>query len=183
MGEVFDKVGKRLGLPYPQGPVVDRLAEDGDPKAFELPVAHCRDGSLDFSYSGLKTRTLVAIEALEAEGLETPLSEETAGARVRDLLASFRAAAVAQLVDRLDRLYEERVFSSLAISGGVAANRLLRRRLPSWADERGVELELVSLAYSGDNAAMIAHAALRRQRLGVSDDPLAVEAASRLAIG
>ena len=85
-------------------------------------------------------------------------------------------------MDRLDRLYAKRAFTFLAVSGGVAANRLLRRRLPSWAAERGVELRLVPLAYSGDNAAMIAHAALRRQRLGTSDDPLAAEAASRLPI-
>ena len=93
MGEVFDKVGKRLGLAYPQGPVVDRLAEEGNAKAFVLPVARCRDGSLDFSYSGLKTQTLVAIEALEEAGLQTPLDRDSAPGEVCDLLASFRAAA------------------------------------------------------------------------------------------
>lgn len=183
MGEVFDKVGKRLGLPYPQGPVVDRLAEDGDAGAVPLAVARCRDGSLDFSYSGLKTQTLLEVERLEAAGCDLPLTEEGAPAAVRDLLASFRAAAVEQLVDRLVRFHDAKPFELLAVSGGVAANRLLRRRLPDWAAERDVALALVPLEYSGDNAAMIAHAALRRQRLGLSDDLLAAEAVSRMRLG
>ena len=183
MGEVFDKVGKRLGLPYPQGPVVDRLAEDGDPESHSLAVARCRDGSLDFSYSGLKTQTLLAIERLEAEGCSLPVSEDDAPAAARDLLASFRAAAVEQLIDRLERFHRSDPFELLAVSGGVAANRLLRRRLPEWTAENGVELALVSLEYSGDNAAMIAHAALRRHRLGWRDDPLAAEAVSRSRLG
>lgn len=182
MGEVFDKVGKRLGLPYPQGPVVDRLAENGDAEAVPLAVARCRDGSLDFSYSGLKTQTLLEVEELEAAGCELPLTEDDAPRAVRDLLASFRAAAVEQLVDRLGRFHDANPFELLAVSGGVAANRLLRRRLPEWAAQRSVELALVPLEYSGDNAAMIAHAALRRHRLGLSDDLLAAEAVSRLKL-
>jgi tRNA A37 threonylcarbamoyltransferase TsaD len=70
----------------------------------------------------------------------------------------------------------------LAVSGGVAANRLLRRELPAWAKERGVDLRLVPLVYAGDNAAMVAHAALLRHRRGVSDDPLAAEAESRIPL-
>ncbi len=183
MGEVFDKIGKRLGLPYPQGPRVDELAETGDPGAFPLPIARCSDGSLDFSYSGLKSQTLVELERLEAAGVESRLDEVAPPPRpIVDLLAGFRAAAVEQLVDRLERLHEERPLDLLAVSGGVAANRLLRRRLAAWAAERGVELRLVPLAYAGDNAAMIAHAALLARRRGMSDDPLAVEAASRIPL-
>ena len=92
LGEVFDKVGKRLGLPYPQGPIVDRLAEKGTPGGFELSIARCSDGSNDFSYSGLKSQTLLEIERLEAAGVPTDLSEEE-DPRVLDLVASFRAAA------------------------------------------------------------------------------------------
>jgi N6-L-threonylcarbamoyladenine synthase len=101
---------------------------------------------------------------------------------VLDLLAGFRAATVAQVLDRLERLHERRPVGLLAVSGGVAANRLLRRELPVWAEARGVALRLVPLAYSGDNAAMIAHAALLRHRRGLADDPFAAEAESRIPI-
>ncbi|HKI85612.1 MAG TPA: tRNA (adenosine(37)-N6)-threonylcarbamoyltransferase complex transferase subunit TsaD [Thermoanaerobaculia bacterium] len=191
MGEVFDKVGKRLALPYPQGPLVDRLAEHGDAERFSLPLATMSDGSLDFSYSGLKSEALRVIERLEREGVASDLSaledaeQDEAPRPILDLLASFRAAAVAQLVDRLDRYLEEKRPEMVAVSGGVAANRLLRRELAAWGDAKGIELRLVPLAYAGDNAAMIAHAALIRQRHGDSGDPLSgdeVEAASRIPI-
>ncbi len=183
MGEVFDKIGKRLGLPYPQGPLVDELADSGDPGSFPLPVARCGDGSLDFSYSGLKSQTLLELERLEARGVASDLAgEATPVPAILDLLAAFRAAAVGQLVDRLERLAEERPFPLLAVSGGVAANRLLRRRLAAWAAERGIDLRLVPLAYAGDNAAMIAHAALLAHRRGMADDPLLVDAASRIPL-
>ncbi len=183
-GEVFDKIGKRLGLPYPQGPRVDEIAETGREGRFELAVARCSDGSLDFSYSGLKSQTLLAIERLESEEVDCdlggtgPVPESVAG-----LLADFRRAAVGQLVDRLERLRRDgRLPSLLAVSGGAAANRLMRRWLSSWAEGHGVELRLVPLVFSGDNAAMIAHAALLRERRGQRDDPLRVEATSRLPL-
>jgi N6-L-threonylcarbamoyladenine synthase len=184
MGEVFDKVGKRLGLAYPQGPRVDELAEQGDPAArrFATPF---RGESLDFSYSGLKSQALLEIEKLERTlGPQDLGSLETDAvpAPVLDLLAGFRAAAVAQIVDRLDRLHARRPIPLLAVSGGVAANRLLRRELPTWAERNGVALRLVPLAYAGDNAAMIAHAALLRHRRGQQDDPFAAEAESRIAL-
>ncbi len=182
IGEVFDKVGKRLGLPYPQGPRVDELAERGTPGFRRLPVARFGDG-LDFSYSGLKSQTLLEIERLErtlgpldlGNGNEPPQP-------VLDLLAAFREAAVGQVFERLDRLQERRPIGLLAVSGGAAANRLLRRRLPAWAEGHGVALRLVSLVYSGDNAAMIAHAALLRHRRGAAGDPFAAEAESRIPL-
>jgi N6-L-threonylcarbamoyladenine synthase len=209
MGEAFDKVGKRLGLRYPQGPLLDRLAELGDPDASPFPVPRCGD-SLDLSYSGLKSQALQAIQKLEAGGVfEPPISgverrerpDDEWPREVHDLAAGFRAAAVGQLLDRLERLAtgpgtppapsgadgESSEKTVLAVSGGAAANRLLRRRLATWADERGIDLRLVPLAYSGDNAAMIAHAALVADRMSdVSRDPLAalaVEAQSRLPLG
>jgi N6-L-threonylcarbamoyladenine synthase len=178
MGEVFDKVGKRLGLPYPQGPLVDALAETGDAGRFALPVPRA-EGEPFFSFSGLKSAAVRQLELLEREGLVVEQPQEPPAA-VRDLLASFRRAAVAQLRDRLERLQRERPFATLAVSGGVAANRLLRRELTSWAAERGVTLRLVPLAYAGDNAAMIGFAALQRHHRGDPGDPLDVEAASRL---
>lgn len=185
MGEVFDKVGKRLGLLYPQGPRVDELAEGGRDGRFALSVAQCTDRSLDFSYSGLKSQTLVEIQKLEDAGTATDLGElesERTPPELLDLLAAFRSAAVEQIVDRLERLSAQRPLAQLAVSGGVAANRLLRRRLEAWAHDRGVRLRLVPLVYAGDNAAMIAHAALLRHRWGRQDDPLTAEAASRIPI-
>ena len=190
-GEAFDKFGKRLGLPYPQGPLLDELAERGDAAA--APLARLAGTpELFFSYSGLKTQGVTALEKLEAAGVRLPPFDEerTASApfesvpqAILDLAAGFRDSAVRQILDRLTRLYRREPFADLAVSGGAAANRLLRRRLPEWAAERAVTLRLVPRVYSGDNAAMIAFAALARLVRGDFDDPLAVEAASRLALG
>jgi N6-L-threonylcarbamoyladenine synthase len=184
-GEAFDKLGKRLGLAYPQGPKLDRLAERGDAKRAPLPRLAGTD-ELFFSYSGLKTQAIVALERLEAEGRTSAVADpddpdhpDTAP-ELADLAAGFRDSAVRQVLDRLTRLHRRRPFAQLAVSGGAAANRELRRRLPAWAAERGVELALVPLAYSGDNAAMIAFAALHRIRRGLpADDPLAAAPFSR----
>jgi len=211
MGEVFDKVGKRLGLPYPQGPWVDRLAEIVDPAGTgdAGDTGDSRDSGdsgepvgpgdfgiadlpgYDVSFSGLKSQALNAIQRLERDGVDTDLSglgpDDAAPTEVGRLLARFRAAAVGQILGRLDALHDQRrregkPFPVLAVSGGAAANRRLRRDLATWAAAHGVELRLVDLPYSGDNAAMIAHAALLRHRRGESDDPFAAEAESRLAI-
>jgi N6-L-threonylcarbamoyladenine synthase len=187
IGEVFDKVGKRLGLPYPQGPKVDELAELGTPGAHRLPVSRFvgTDGSggLDFSYSGLKSQALLEIERLERTLGSIDLGNGAPPPQpVLDLLAGFRESAVGQVLDRLERLQERRPINLLAVSGGAAANRLLRRELPVWAERHGVELRLVPLVYSGDNAAMIAHAALLRHRRGSAGDPFAAEAESRIPL-
>lgn len=181
IGEVFDKVGKRLGLPYPQGPKVDELAERGDPVARRFTVPFPGD-DLFFSYSGLKSQALLEIEKLERRLGPIDLSSQDPSQEVLDLVAGFRVAAVGQVIDRLERLHRRRPIPVLAVSGGVAANRLLRRELPAWAAERGVDLRLVPLAWSGDNAAMIAHAALLRHRRGEAGDPFSAEAESRIPI-
>jgi N6-L-threonylcarbamoyladenine synthase len=182
IGEVFDKVGKRLGLPYPQGPKVDELAELGTPGAHRLPVSRFGDG-FDFSYSGLKSQTLLEIERLERTLGPIDLGSDVPPPQpVLDLLAGFRESAVGQVLDRLERLQERRPIPLLAVSGGAAANRLLRRELPAWAERHGVQLRLVPLVYSGDNAAMIAHAALLRHRRGSPGDPFAAEAESRIPL-
>jgi N6-L-threonylcarbamoyladenine synthase len=180
MGEVFDKVGKRIGLDFPGGPEVDRLAERGNAAAHVMPVPSCGPESLDFSYSGLKSRALRDLDKLAAQGRATEVQDDgDAEPHLLDLLAGFRAAAVAQLVDRVARLHRRRTLRTLAVSGGAAANRLLRRELTAWAEAEGVDLRLVPLVYSGDNAAMIAHAALLRHRRGDADDPLDMDAVSR----
>jgi len=180
MGEAFDKIGKRLGLPFPGGPHVDRLAEEGSAERAPFTVPQCGD-TLDLSYSGLKSQTLLALARLDEAGVATRVDE--AGflpQECLDVLAGFRRAAVAQIVDRLERRVAECPMELLAVSGGVAANRLLRRELEAWAARRGVALRLVPLRFAGDNAAMIAFAALLRHRRGESDDPRRADAASRL---
>ena len=185
MGEAFDKFGKALGLPYPGGPLVDSIAELGTPGNHPLPLASCGPDSLDFSYSGLKSRSLRDLEALRREGVDTTYRSEDPRPfenGLLDLIVGFRAAAVAQLLDRLTRLHREERFGTLAVSGGVAANRLLRHEIDRWSRQRGVDLHLVAPGFSGDNAAMIAHAALLRHRRGQSDDVLRAGAASRLPV-
>jgi N6-L-threonylcarbamoyladenine synthase len=184
-GEAFDKVGKRVGFPYPQGPYVDRWAELGDARRAPLPFSG-RSRELYFSYSGLKTEVAQALERLKQAGVPTqavmeqdpPLAPE-----VLDLLAGFRASAVRQVLLRLNQLHRRRPFGLLAVSGGAAANRLLRRELVTWAEAKQVELRLVELVYAGDNAAMIGFAALRRWLQGdPGEDPTAVEAVSRVPL-
>ncbi len=183
MGETFDKVGKRLGLEYPQGPKVDQLAELGDPEGFRPTIPRIKE-DLFFSYSGLKTQALRAIEHLEkTTGLDVSRirsGEDELPEAALDLLAGFRRAAVGQIMSRLESRHKSHPFQTLAVSGGVAANRLLRRELTQWAERLGIDLRLVPLKFSGDNAAMIAFAALERIKRGVPADPSDVVVASRI---
>jgi N6-L-threonylcarbamoyladenine synthase len=149
-GEALDKGARMLGLGYPGGPEVERLAADGDPGAFELPVGMSRDGGLEFSFSGVKTALLYTIREL---------GEAEAERRRADLAASFQAAVVEQLVARLERALDGGGWSAVALGGGVAANRLLRWRAGELSEERGVRLKLVPGELCTDNAAMIASAA------------------------
>ena len=182
MGEVFDKVGKRLGLAYPQGPLVDQLAEayQGPTDEVALPVPRIGDREPFFSYSGLKSAAIRRMESLERSGLSWDLEEPAP--EFLALLQEFRRASVAQLIDRLDRHHKASPCTTLAVSGGVAANRLLRRELDSWARSRAVELRLVPLEFCGDNAAMIAHVAWMRSRADPQGDTWALEAKGRLPI-
>jgi N6-L-threonylcarbamoyladenine synthase len=139
-GEAFDKGARLLGLGYPGGREIDRVARDGDPDAFDFPVA--RVPGLDFSFSGLKTALLYAVRDLGAEGLE---------ARRADLAASYQRAIVRALVERVREAAERTNRDRVAIVGGVAANSALRAALP---DATAARLTLCT-----DNAAMIASAA------------------------
>lgn len=176
-GEAFDKVARLLGLGYPGGPVVDRLAREGDPEAVDLPRARL-DGPFDFSFSGLKTA--VRRTALE-QGLRPGRPDDP---RVRDLTASFQAAAVDMLVETTRRALEARPTRGLVVAGGVAANRQLRARMVELAGARGVPLLLSPPELSTDNAAMIAGHGHRRLAAGESDDwDLTVRATWPLADG
>ena len=183
-GEAYDKVAKMAGLGYPGGPVVDRLARTGRPgEAFAIP--RFSDGSPDFSFSGLKT---AARDRLRALGLRPQtglpdairtLEEGAAPPALRDLLADFQEAVVSQTEDRLSRVLLDDPFVILTVSGGVAANSLLRERLAAWGHSRGVEVLLPHLSLTGDNAAMIAFAGLIRFRAGRVGEGFAAVARSR----
>jgi N6-L-threonylcarbamoyladenine synthase len=139
-GEAFDKGARLLGLGYPGGAEIDRIARAGDPNAFEFPVA--RVPGLDFSFSGLKTALLYAVRALSPDELE---------ARRADLAAAYQRAIVRALVERTRQAAEQSGAGSIAVVGGVAANSELRAALPDAA--------LAPLELCTDNAAMIASAA------------------------
>jgi tRNA N6-adenosine threonylcarbamoyltransferase len=139
-GEAFDKGARLLGLGYPGGAAIDRLAREGDPEAYRFPVAQVP--GLDFSFSGLKTALLYAVRDLGAEVLE---------ARRADLAASYQRAIVRALVERATEAMEQGGHSRIAVVGGVAANSELRSALPDAA--------LAPLPLCTDNAAMIASAA------------------------
>jgi N6-L-threonylcarbamoyladenine synthase len=149
-GEAFDKVARMLDLGYPGGPALQRLAEEGDPEAFEMPVAMSRDPGLDFSFSGLKTALVYLCRDLGPEGVEE---------RRADLAAGFQAAAVGQLVAKLDRAVGGGEWQAVALGGGVAANGPLREAVGALCERRGLRLKLVQLELCTDNAAMIGSAA------------------------
>jgi N6-L-threonylcarbamoyladenine synthase len=148
-GEAFDKGGRLLGLPYPGGPELDRLASAGDPAAFDFPRSAPGDG-LDFSFSGLKTALLYRVR---------DLGEEAVAARRADLAASYQRAIVDSLVRRAREAIEREGARRFAIGGGVAANSELRGRVAELCAETGVELWVPPRELCTDNAAMIAAAA------------------------
>ena len=148
-GEAFDKGARLLGLGYPGGPAIQRAAEDGDPDAFEFPVAMSGRG-LDFSFSGVKTSLVYKVRDLGPEETER---------RRADLAASFQRAITAQLVAKLHRAARSEEWPAIALGGGVAANAELRERTEALCEELGLRLKLVPLSLCTDNAAMIASAA------------------------
>jgi len=149
-GEAFDKVARLLGLGYPGGPALERLAHDGDPVAFSMPVAMSRNPGLDFSFSGLKTALVYLNRDLGPDGVAE---------RRADLAASFQAAAVGQLVAKLERALTKGSWEAVALGGGVAANGALRAAVRALCERRGVKLKLVPGELCTDNAAMIGSAA------------------------
>jgi N6-L-threonylcarbamoyladenine synthase len=144
-GEAFDKGARLLGLPYPGGPALERLAAGGEPGSFSFPTAE-GVGGLDFSFAGVKTALLYRIREL---------GEREARVRAADLAAAYQDAIVRALVVRVERALDVTGLDALAIGGGVAANGLLRRRV----QELGIEVAVPDTALCTDNAAMIAAAA------------------------
>ena len=168
-GEAFDKVARRAGLPYPGGPVVDRIAARGDGSRVKLPVGRISDGTRDFSFSGLKTAMLREFERRGVDG--EPLDPDRLPADLVDLFASFQRAIVTALLERVEDIHAQEGIRCLALSGGVAANSELRSTLARWGQERAVPVLLADRALTTDNAAMIAWAGLLRLRRNSPDAP------------
>ncbi|HET8672191.1 MAG TPA: tRNA (adenosine(37)-N6)-threonylcarbamoyltransferase complex transferase subunit TsaD, partial [Thermoleophilaceae bacterium] len=154
-GEAFDKGARILGLGYPGGPVIDRLAREGDPEAFDFPRSLPGEG-LDFSFSGLKTALLYKVR---------DLGDEEAQRRLADLAASYQRAIVDALAARARRAIEAEGAERFAIGGGVAANSEWRARVAELCDQLGVRLWVPPMALCTDNAAMIGAAARFQQPL------------------
>jgi N6-L-threonylcarbamoyladenine synthase len=148
-GEAFDKVGKLLGLPYPGGPEVDRLAREGNARAIDFPVAKLVGDSLDVSMSGLKTAVKLLVEKEPR-----PIPD----ARVRDIAASAERAIVTALIERLGQGLDRHNARALTIAGGCACNTLLRAEAARLAEKHGIPALFPSPAFCRDNGAMIAYA-------------------------
>lgn len=145
-GECFDKVARVLGIGYPGGAPMDRLAQGGDDSKYELPRSHVTDAPLDMSFSGLKTAALNLIHnaSQKGEALDLP-----------SFAASFAAAISDTLVPRIDQAARELGYGKIVAAGGVAANTRIRRDLTTLCEKRGYRLYLPQLSLCGDNAAMI----------------------------
>jgi N6-L-threonylcarbamoyladenine synthase len=159
-GEAFDKVAKLLGLGYPGGPRVDKLAAIGRAERFPLPKPMAHRKNLEFSFSGLKTAVAQRVAALEK-----PISDEVA----QDVCASFQKNAITALVERSLQACAERNVPRLVITGGVAANRGLRALAREAATKAGVAVHVPPFASCTDNAAMIAYAGAQRLARGEDD--------------
>lgn len=157
-GEAFDKVAKMLGLPYPGGPEMDRLAQSGDPAAYVFPRSFLVKGSLEFSFSGLKTAVLYELPRLDLENPQV----------LADVCASVQQAIVEVLVEKLVRAARRCGETLVTVSGGVSCNRGLRQALAVRCQKEGLELLLAKPDLCTDNAAMIAFAAVQHFKAGDS---------------
>jgi N6-L-threonylcarbamoyladenine synthase len=173
-GEAFDKVGKLLGLTYPAGPTIEKLAAPGDPTAFDLPRAMMAPDEPDMSFSGLKTAVRYMVE--EMGGIPE-------GNALSDLLASFQAAVVDALVTKTIRAAERVNALTVGLGGGVAANGPLRRQLTEEAERRGFGVVVPPKKLCTDNGAVIAAVGHRLIQAGRDDGPGLTAGASRRAFG
>ena len=186
-GEAYDKVAKLLGLGYPGGPIVDRLAKQGNDRAVALPTTRLTHadrnapelkGDLDFSFSGLKTAVLRYVRDREREmGAAAGFSD----GEIADICASFQRVVVTVLIDRVFEAARRFPARSVGVAGGVSANSRLRAELIARGEARDIPTFLPGLPLSTDNAAMIAAAGLRRFRQGIVA-PLDLNADASLAL-
>ncbi|MEE0930435.1 MAG: tRNA (adenosine(37)-N6)-threonylcarbamoyltransferase complex transferase subunit TsaD [Acutalibacteraceae bacterium] len=145
-GEAFDKAARTMGMPYPGGIALDKIAENGNPDAYQLPFPKVNGSEYDFSFSGLKTAIINLIHNAKQKGNEIP---------VEDLSASFRQAVVNCLTTNLMKAADDTGSKTIVIAGGVSANSLLRRSLQKLCDEKGLTLYMPPKELCGDNAAMV----------------------------
>jgi len=161
-GEAYDKVGKLLGLPYPGGPEIEKVARTGNPLAYDFPRSMLHDPHLDFSFSGLKTAVLYGLQRQQGNVV------------VADVAASFQQAVIEILVGKAMQAARLSGRQIIALSGGVSLNQALRRAMAEACKTNGYELVTASADFCADNAAMIAFAALLRHLAGehssLSDD-------------
>lgn len=162
-GEAFDKVAKMLGLPYPGGPHVAKLAQAGTPERFLFPRPMTNRPGLDFSFSGLKTFVLTTAQQHSVDG---SISDQDRA----DIAHAFQEAVVATMVIKCRRAFRQTGLKTLVIAGGVSANTRLREDLGRMADEEGGRLYYPALRYCTDNGAMIAYAGCQRLLAGQQDD-------------
>jgi len=146
-GEAFDKAARAMGIPYPGGVELDKIAEGGNPDAYRLPKPRVDGAPLDYSFSGLKTAVVNLLHNARQKGEEISIP---------DLCASYRRAVVRSLTDAFMKAADQTGAKKLAVAGGVSANRLLRRELTKLCGNTDRELYLPALNLCGDNAAMIA---------------------------
>ena len=181
VGEAFDKVAKILGLPYPGGPSISKAAELGDPYAFQLPIAKL-SGEYDFSFSGLKTAVLRAVQREVGKDFTFP-SHELPGLVDDELrhnmAASFQYTAIKTLIDKTKKAFDNFQPASVVIAGGVAANQELRRQL---RESLPIEIEYAPIQLCTDNAAMIAALGYYRAQIDQPTNPYDLEVQPSLSM-
>jgi N6-L-threonylcarbamoyladenine synthase len=163
VGEAFDKVGKLLGLPYPGGPFIEKIARDGNPKAYDFPRPMIHSDNLDLSFSGLKTSVLYTVRDI------VDLNDQIKA----DIAASFQQAVIDVLSKKIQKSVELTGREEVIIAGGVAANKALRDAIKKLENILNIKVYYPHMKYCGDNAAMIAFVGSLR-----SDDKISIEASS-----
>ena len=159
-GEAFDKVASILKLGYPGGPIIDRISRAGNARAIKFPRSWLSKGSLDFSFSGIKTAVLYHVRGQDGRAKPVELDEKDKA----DVAASFQQAAVDVLVGKTMLALEQQGLGRVILGGGVSANSALRQEMTRACQEAGAELFLAPLAYCTDNAAMVAGLAYHKLR-------------------
>jgi N6-L-threonylcarbamoyladenine synthase len=172
-GEAFDKVARAIGLPYPGGPAIDKIAKNGDKSAIDFPRAFLEEGSLDFSFSGLKSSVLNYLNKAKMKGIEV---------NREDVAASFQQAVIDVLVEKSIKAVKDNNFNKLCIAGGVAANSALRNELEKRCKKENIEFLYPPIILCTDNAAMIACAGYYEYLKGNKSD-LSLNAVPGLKLG
>ncbi len=158
VGEAFDKVGKMLGLPYPGGPQVDKIAQAGNPNAIQFPRSFLPDDEFGFSFSGIKTAVLYYLRKRQLTPLKNPIGEKL----LADICASFQASVIDVLIEKTFSAAKKFSVTEIAIAGGVSANSALRSRMTNEAEKNGMKIFIPKFEYCTDNAAMIAVVGYRK---------------------